>query len=224
MKVSTAIIIIGISFLSSLQRERAFKTIKLGHNYPETLNGKVKQLIEINFINAEPAPCPYDTSNFDRNGNPIEEHSGTGYKGHTCSVTKYSEKYNKGGLKIATIASVGQDIVTYKYGDNGKIVESISGNDQHFYLYNSRNNLIGSILSSAFKPKRMIPEKKYKYSDREYLIEEDIYRGNAKPIIKINYTYLIFDKKGNWLKRISVYNDIHHRKSTDTVQRKISYY
>ena len=151
MNVSKTIIIMGISFISSSQKEETSKTISLAHHFPEVLNGKIKQLVEINFVDAEPAPCPYDTSYFDINGNPIEERSGTGSKGNNCSVTKYSEKYDKGGLKIETIASVNQNVVNYRYGDNGKIIESISGNDKYLYTYNLRNNLIESILSAAIK-------------------------------------------------------------------------
>ncbi len=198
------------------------KTVTVAHDIPETLNGKVRQLIEIRpAINTEnPQLCPYDTTNFDTTGNSLETRVGNGQK--VCIVYNYTNRYNIDNKKVEMIKTLGNSQITYAFGDEDKILGSKKEDVRILYEYTSHNDVeemkvFHGTRFSFFK-------KTFKYNDEKLLIETNTYYKDPKMVEKCVYRYLTFDDRKNWLERIATYTNDGNTTKRETIRRKIAYF
>ncbi|MBS1531863.1 MAG: hypothetical protein JSU01_16265 [Bacteroidetes bacterium] len=208
--------------LSSFQQDKTKRFFIVAYRDPEIMYGNIKQVIELRpdkIEGEEPHLCPYDTTSFDKNGNPIETR--LGIKKGRCLLISYKTKYDRQGKKQETMIDDGHKMI-YMFNDKGYIVRSEYYSTSSYLLdYNT-----------------------YEYNSAGEIIESQSYRGqnDSKPtktkfefdldgmLSSISgdrwhrtYQYLSTDAKGNWTKR-TITDHTLGRVNVDTVICKIAYY
>jgi hypothetical protein len=217
MLLKKSILITCVLFLLSFQQNKVGRIIIVAYREPELMYGNIKQVIELRSDKIEgdiPQLCPFDTTTFDRKGDPIETKLGA--KNGRCLLVFYKTIYNESGKKLETIVNDGNRKI-YKYNDGGRITKS--------EYYSTSLQLLNYDI--------------YRYNTAGEIMESDHFRGlnDSKPTKtkfecdldgfllsngQLTYKYLSTDTKGNWTKRIIT----SHRFETkvDTITRKITYY
>lgn len=213
-----SIIFIGALFsLLSFQQNKTRRMIIVAYRQPEWMYGNIKQVIELRpdkIKGDEPQLCPFDTTNFDEKGEPIE--TKLGVKNEHCMLINYRVKYDNHGKKLTTTVDNGDKII-YRYDTDGRIVKSehyttsLQLLDYDVYSYDSAGDIAeldryrGSYGSGPYETK--------------IKLQCDL-NGFLSNMNGLNYKYLATDAHGNWTKRIII--NIHNE--ADTVTRKINYY
>lgn len=171
------------------------------------------------------------TFKYDNNGNNIEREDQTAYTHDTNRfmyskyVYKYDNKNNKiGWYREDNIDSSLSPMETYKYDDNGNILEEKSFSDGVLsaiikYDYDNNGNLIEvktNSLDRDYSSKATI-----NYDEKGNEIERVETGVIDKEPIKIKNTYKYeFDKNGNWIKKIEYEDGIAEM----ITKREIEYY
>jgi len=126
-------------------------------------------------------------------------------------VNQHSYKYNSKGLKIERYDHGYQKKIVskiiYVYDSENNIIEEKKYKEGDLqsniiYKYDGKNNLI---LKKMLKNNKLVSETNYKYNSDYNLIEEIELSPIGNSQYKSTYKYSVFDKKGNWTKRISIY-------------------
>ena len=212
-----SILLLCVFCLLSFQQNKIKRIVIAAYREPEMMYGNIKQVIELRSDKIEgevPQLCPFDTTTFDRQGDPIE--TKLGVKNGRCLLISYQNKYDKYGKKLETMIDDGNKRI-YRYDSNGRIIKS--------EYYTTSLQLLNYDI--------------YKYDSTGEAMESDRYRGSqdSKPSKEqfeydldgfllssghLTYKYLSRDTKGNWTKRTVT----SHRFETkiDTITRKITYY
>lgn len=188
----------------------------------EVLNGKVKRIVEI----SKDAYLLKEATDFNLNGDIIRAQM----KGGWNCLVKHTYKYNKEGKPSALVVSNGFRDGEYKFGNNGRIsmrsfdtkLYDLHGPVQKkfFYKYDASGYLI---QEDGYAGAEHQYSNKFKYNDKHLLTEMSSFYSEGGPEDKTTFIYLLVDKKGNWLKRITMHSDVSPGKA-DTITRKISYY
>src|ERR1700760_1257674 len=102
--------------LLSVQQNKVKRIVIVAYRQPELMYGNIKQVIELRSDKIEgdvPQLCPFDTTSFDKNGNPIETRLGV--KKGRCLLISYKTMYDGKGKKLETIVNNGNKTI-YKFG------------------------------------------------------------------------------------------------------------
>lgn len=138
------------------------------------------------------------TYKYDEKGNVLEYNM---HKANGSLGIKEKSKYDKMGNKIENNV----------YSSDGSLRSKYS------YKYDKRGN---EIEESVYHSDGSLKEKEtYKYDEKGNVIEESWYNSNDILVANWKYQY-DFDKKGNWIKRIS----FEDGKPTDIREREYEYY
>lgn len=135
--------------------------------------------------------------------------------GNMIEASVYDYLYNKEGKLLG--------IYKYKYDNKKNLIEEedLTSNGELYrknvYKYDDKGNRIE--YNSYESDGSLSFKHVYKYDDKGNLIDKRRYESDSKldGINSYKYTY---DKKGNWIKKISYYNE----KPTYIQERKIEYF
>jgi len=198
------------------------KTVFFYTSSTEKLNGHVKQLIEVNTdhigsfgVKKGPSRIAAD---FDKKGDIVQ------IRAAPNQIIKFNTKYDNNGKRISTIGNAPGDKITCIYDNNGRVDRLILNNelDKNSRGMISENKYDGNddiveddVMDSSGK---VTFKEIFSYDDRHHLVARDMFL-KGKPEVKIQYQNISFDRKGNWIKKIMIWE-----KEKDTITRKITYY
>ncbi len=158
-------------------------------------------MIEFDVFNTDGSLRTKTSQKFDEQGNCIQELE---FKTNDSLTTKKDYKYDEQSnliVMIETRISDGMvDNTKYKYDKNSYCIEENK--------YNSDGKLV-SKRTCIYDIKGNITER-----NDDYAVNPSFFRS------KSNYTYSNYDDKGNWLKKIDIYNG----KSKYITEREIEYF
>jgi hypothetical protein len=192
----------------------------------EILNGKVKQLTETSATSYSGVETT--VTDFDLRGNATQKIN----KNDAEDSWKYVYKYDRSGKKTGMIAHGGGmhpefHQLRYQYDKAGRVAimalytkelkddsDSALKEKKFYYKYNNVGDLV---QTDGYYEKDHQFTQTYKYDRRHFLI-------GTTDDNRIYYKYPLIDKKGNWLKKISVRYDDEEPVASDTVTRTITYY
>jgi len=230
MYLFKAISILGLSIILTSPYQKTIKTLVVSHTRPEILSGQVKQLIEIRSeSSSEFKLCPIDTTFFDKDGNPIETRQGTGK--YSCVISKYADKYDTSGKKTETTFYDDNLRNVFKYDSVGNIIQlkhyrkfqTMQLLAESTFNYDADNN-INEIVSHSFTG-LLISKELLTYDDKGFVSEDDCYFRGKQLRFELFHKYISLDRQGNWTKKIDVIKyATGSAPSTDTIERKITYY
>ena len=152
---------------------------------------------------------------YDENNNEIE----SSFTDQDGNVIKQFFTYDKNGNNIEDRNEF--SIRTFEYDGKGNIVTEITTNkgkqaSSSKYSYDSKNNITEVVFynsASSFKSKHT-----YEYDVNGNIIKDTFFDTPEHAESFRKYTYLEFDKNGNWKKRIE------ESKFPNLTEREISYY
>jgi len=180
--------------------------------------GHIKQVIELRLDKIEgeePQLCPFDTTSFDKSGNPVE--TKLGIKQRLCLLITYKTKYDEHDKRLETIVDDGNRTI-YKFNGDGYVVKSEYYTtswqllDYNTYQYNSAGEIMESDRYGSLRDPKPI-KIKFEYDLDGFM--SSVHDGRWQ----WTFRYLSMDSKGNWTKRIAKRGD-----KIDTTTRKITYY
>jgi len=214
------IFLLVLPLVLSFQQDKTKHIVIVAYREPEMMYGNVKQVIELRpdkIKSDELQLCPFDTTNFDKRGDPIE--TKLGIKNRHCMLITYSTKYDEHGKRSITIVDDGNKKI-YRFDSNDHIVKSENHTtssqllDYDIYKYDSAGDIMES--DHCRGPYGFGP---YDSKPTKTKFECDL-NGFLLSIGGLTYKYLSTDANGNWTKRIM----IKDRNELDTIERKITYY
>ncbi|MBV8389391.1 MAG: hypothetical protein JO080_06295 [Mucilaginibacter sp.] len=184
--------------------------------------GNIKQVIELRPDRKpkgdKPQLVPYDTTLFDRMGDPIR--TTMGGKGYSVLgyIIRYDTKYDSSKRRVQTTVYTETKTIYSFDNDDSVIKREEPGPTQPLsstlYSYNSVGEISSYKEYDYYNVLRSTATFEY---DLNGFLDHRSYNGNYP---SITYKYLSFDAVGNWTKRIKISN----RGGIDTVTRKITYY
>ncbi|HEX3384708.1 MAG TPA: hypothetical protein VHS53_05955 [Mucilaginibacter sp.] len=208
--------------LLSFQQENTRRFVLVAFREPELMYGHIRQIIELRPDRKPegdiPQLVPDDTTTFDKMGDPIQTTLGE-ISSKAPGYVTYSTKHDSIGRRLET--AVYTDIKRVYYFDgNGRVIKREEPGpttpiSHRIYFYNSAGELSGYQEYGYHDSLRETVSFEY---DLKGLLEREDY-SISNHMAKADFTYLSFDEKGNWTKRI-----ISNEHAADTVERKITYY
>jgi hypothetical protein len=173
--------------------------------YDDILYGKVQKVATAYYIPGTPGVDLTDTTLYDKKGNTVETRRRTRHGAFFDD--KYIDKSDASGKKMKMTGNEKGQEFNLKFDSNGNLVEYDSHlttgewNFKSTYTYDQRNNLAS--FQFFDKNNKLVRKRTYKYNSKDLLMEEDNWEEDPKLRYHLEFTYVSFDKAGNWTKRTS---------------------